>query len=65
MNNKILNRLTVVIILATALSSCMVGPNFQQVEVGIDSIDTFRFQDAPVDTVMNVAWQDLFQSFQG
>lgn len=44
-----------------ALSSCMVGPNFQQVEVGIDSIDTFRFQNAPVDTVMDVAWQDLFQ----
>lgn len=44
-----------------ALSSCMVGPNFQQVEVGIDSIDTFRFQDAPVDTSMDIAWQDLFQ----
>ncbi len=44
-----------------ALSSCMVGPNFQQVDVGIDSIDTFRFQNAPVDTVMDVAWQDLFQ----
>ncbi len=43
------------------LSSCMVGPNFQKVEVGIDSIDTFRFQSAPVDTVMDIAWQDLFQ----
>ena len=44
-----------------ALSSCMVGPNFQQVDVGIDSIDTFRFQNAPVDAVIDVAWQDLFQ----
>ncbi len=61
MNNNILNRLTGVILLAIALSSCMVGPNFQQVEVGIDSIDTFRFQNAPVDTVMDVAWQDIFK----
>jgi len=43
------------------LSSCMVGPNFEKVEVGIDSIDTFRFQNTPVDTVMDIAWQDLFQ----
>ncbi len=43
------------------LSSCMVGPNFQQVDVGIDSIDTFRFQNTTVDTVMEVVWQDLFQ----
>ncbi len=43
------------------LSSCMVGPNFEKVKVGIDSIDTFRFQSAPVDTVMDIAWQDLFQ----
>ena len=58
-HKQILISLSAAILLA--LSSCMVGPNFQQVDVGIDSIDTFRFQDAPIDTVMDIAWQDLFQ----
>ena len=57
-NKRILISLSAIII---ALSSCMVGPNFQHVEVGIDSIDTFRFQNDPVDTVLDITWQDLFQ----
>lgn len=57
--NKFLNRLIAVIAFATLFSSCMVGPNFQKVE--INSLDTFRSQNTPVDTIMDMQWQDLFQ----
>ena len=57
-NKQILLTLSAFILL---LSSCMVGPNFQKVEVGIDSIDTFRFQSGPVDTtIVDMEWQKLF-----
>lgn len=54
-------KISVLAILTLALSSCMVGPNFQKVDVGIDSIDTFRFQKGAIDTtIVDMEWQELF-----
>ncbi len=59
--HSILHTLSAIAILTVALSSCMVGPNFQKVETGIDSTQTFRFQNGPVDTtITDMKWQDLF-----
>ncbi len=58
---SILFKLSAIVAFTVALSSCMVGPNFQKVEVGIDSIDTFRFQGGAVDTsIVDMEWQELF-----
>ncbi len=54
---KTKNILTVFIVI-TIFSSCMMGPNFQKVE--IESPDSYRFADSKTDTTLNLKWWDLF-----
>jgi len=56
---NISNQILAIVIFTLVLSSCMVGPNFQKVEVEIP--EEYRFQDAATDTTMDMQWPDLFQ----
>lgn len=50
--------LIIIGIFSLALSSCMVGPNFQRVE--LDSPDKYRFSEGLADTTLNLGWWNLF-----
>ena len=56
---KIKNNLSVFAVLLLLVSSCAVGPNFQQVE--LETQDTFRFQTTPTDSLTMLDWNDLFK----
>jgi multidrug efflux system outer membrane protein len=54
-----INRISAIVIFTLILSGCMVGPNFQKVE--IDAPEEYRFQNTPTDTTMEMQWQNLFR----
>ncbi len=54
---KIKNIITIIVI-TIAFNSCMVGPNFQKVE--IESPESYRFTEDKTDTTLNLEWWDLF-----
>lgn len=53
-----MNKIIPIAIIVLAMSSCMVGPNFQKVEV--ESPDAYRFAEGKTDTVLNLNWWELF-----
>ncbi|GJM28273.1 MAG: membrane protein [Cyclobacteriaceae bacterium] len=51
------------LLLAVALNSCMVGPNFNATRDAIDSTQVYRYdslQLAMTDSVLNIKWWELF-----
>jgi multidrug efflux system outer membrane protein len=57
-NMKILKPILISLLFALALSSCMVGPKLEKPVV--DSEEQFRFDSIAGDSMLNLAWWDMF-----
>ncbi len=55
---RITYRFLILALLIIGVNSCMVGPNFQKVEV--ETPDNYRFSVYPVDTVSILNWHEIF-----
>ncbi len=55
---KILKAILLSLFLALAVTGCMVGPNLEKPVV--DSEDQFRFDSIAGDSMINLAWWELF-----
>ena len=54
-----MNKIAAIVIFTFITSSCMVGPNFQKVE--IESPEEYRFQEEEIDTTSQANWREIFQ----
>lgn len=52
------NKIVAIVIFTFIISSCMVGPNFQKVEV--ESPEEYRFQEEEIDTTSQANWREIF-----